>query len=262
MAAAVAVALPSVAADYVKTESVTIDDTAISLNWDCGTTWENADTDGSWWNGSVGNTVSLSGDFSLRVTWSNTRDANYSDVVVEFYNSSLLYWDWTIGDVAGWGDLLTAGTTTYAYTEDGETADWVSTGTSNGEFQGLYELVAVRSGSTLLVQVSLVRTADGFDEQVAVYTVTTTGFTTDDLTFTMTGNTYWIDSIVYYGICEGTCNCDDNTGIDALSADYEVVATEYYTISGAKVDEPQKGINIVKETLSNGTVVTSKVVVK
>lgn len=262
MAAAAAVALPSVAADYVKTESVTIDNTAISLNWDCGTILANNDTSTTWWDG-ASDVVSVTGDFQVRLTWQNTTDPNYSDVVVEFYDSSSNYWDWILGATSGWGSLMTACTsTTFSYTEDGEEATQVVPGTSDSEFQGLYELVAVRSGTTLYVQASLVRTADGFDEQVAVYTVVSTGFSTEALTFLLVGNPYFISDLTIYYPCEGTCNCEDNTGIDALSADYEVVATEYYTISGAKVDEPQKGINIVKETLSNGTVVTSKVVVK
>lgn len=250
-------ALPAMASDYVYTESVTVDDNTISLSWDCGTTLTNNDTSTSWWDGGT-DAISLTGDFQLRVTWENSSDPNYSDAVVEFYDSTPYYWDWTLGESSGWGDLMTNATaTTFVYTEDGTETDIVIPGTSNSEFQGLYELVAVRSGTTLLVQVSLVRTADDYNDQVAVYTVTTTGFTTDDLTFVITGNPYFLSDIIYYEA--GEC---DSTAIVDTSVDAEVVATEYYTISGAKVSEPAKGVNIVKETLSNGTIVTSKIIVK
>lgn len=262
MAAAVAAALPAVAADYVVTESVTVGGTEIALAWDCGATLTNNDVSASWWTGGT-DAVSLTGDFQVRLTWQNSTDPNYSDVVVELSYPDSLYWDWTLGADDGWGDLLTNCTsTTFSYTEDGEEATQVTPGSSNGEFQGLYELVVVRSGTTLYVQASIVRTADGFDNQVAVYTVVSEGFSTDDMTFLLTGNPYFISDLMVYYPCEGTCNCTESTGLDAPEADYEVVSTEYYTISGAKVDEPQKGVNIVKETLSNGTVVTSKVIVK
>ncbi len=42
----------------------------------------------------------------------------------------------------------------------------------------------------------------------------------------------------------------------------DVVKTEYFGLNGAALNAPVKGINIVKQTLTNGTVVTSKVLVK
>ena len=40
-----------------------------------------------------------------------------------------------------------------------------------------------------------------------------------------------------------------------------VVSTEYYNIAGAKLSKPCKGINIAKKTMSDGSVVTSKIVI-
>lgn len=51
-----------------------------------------------------------------------------------------------------------------------------------------------------------------------------------------------------------------STQISSLATNAEVVSTEYYTLSGAKVTEPGKGITIVKQLLSDGKVVTSKVI--
>jgi hypothetical protein len=50
-------------------------------------------------------------------------------------------------------------------------------------------------------------------------------------------------------------------GINGIAAD-DVVETQYFGVNGAAVAAPVKGINIVKQTLKNGKVVTSKVYVK
>ena len=50
------------------------------------------------------------------------------------------------------------------------------------------------------------------------------------------------------------------TGIKITSACTDVVATEYYSLDGRKLTEPQRGINIRVEHLSNGQKVTTKVV--
>lgn len=47
-----------------------------------------------------------------------------------------------------------------------------------------------------------------------------------------------------------------------VKTDADVVSTDYYTLSGSKFSTPQKGINIVRRTLSDGTVQTDKVVIK
>jgi hypothetical protein len=53
----------------------------------------------------------------------------------------------------------------------------------------------------------------------------------------------------------------EQVGINGISAD-DVVKTQYFGLNGAAIDAPVKGINIVKQTLKNGKVVTSKVFVK
>ena len=56
-------------------------------------------------------------------------------------------------------------------------------------------------------------------------------------------------------------NANAAVGINGISAD-DVVETEYFSINGAALNTPVKGINVVKMTLKNGKVVTSKVYVK
>ena len=53
----------------------------------------------------------------------------------------------------------------------------------------------------------------------------------------------------------------DQVGINGITAG-DVVETEYFNINGAALNAPVKGINVVKMTLKNGKVVTSKVYVK
>jgi hypothetical protein len=54
----------------------------------------------------------------------------------------------------------------------------------------------------------------------------------------------------------------DPVGIDGVADDAEVVKTEYYSINGVSLASPQKGVNIVRQTLANGNVVVNKVMVK
>lgn len=54
---------------------------------------------------------------------------------------------------------------------------------------------------------------------------------------------------------------DVQVGINGISAG-DVVKTQYIGINGAVLNAPAKGVNIVKQTLKNGKVVTSKVYVK
>ena len=163
------------------------------------------DTSYTWWDNGTGKGLTAtslsSGNFAVRYTWENTDDVNYSDVVVELYDSTPYYWDWTLasldssdttgGTLDAWGDLQSDTNTTFSYTEDGSSATWVAPGGSDGDFDGKYEVVIVRVGTTLVVQATINR-ASG---EVAVYTVTQTSFTTSALSSTLTGNIYFIDDI-------------------------------------------------------------------
>lgn len=51
-------------------------------------------------------------------------------------------------------------------------------------------------------------------------------------------------------------------GISFTDANKEIISSEYYNIVGMKLNTPAKGLNIVKNTMSDGTVETSKVYIK
>ena len=54
---------------------------------------------------------------------------------------------------------------------------------------------------------------------------------------------------------------NEQVGINGIAAD-DVVETKYFGVNGAALNAPVKGVNIVKQTLKDGKVVTSKVYVK
>ena len=52
------------------------------------------------------------------------------------------------------------------------------------------------------------------------------------------------------------------TGIDGGAYAAAVTAAERFDAAGARIAQPVKGLNIVRETLSDGTVRTKKVMVR
>lgn len=53
------------------------------------------------------------------------------------------------------------------------------------------------------------------------------------------------------------------TGVETINESAtEVVSTEIYSVNGAKLNDLQKGINIVKTTYADGSIKTKKVVVR
>ena len=56
-------------------------------------------------------------------------------------------------------------------------------------------------------------------------------------------------------------NVMENGGELSLAA-ADVVASTYYTVAGQEIAAPVKGINLVKQTLADGSVKTIKVIVK
>ncbi|MCQ2203343.1 MAG: hypothetical protein MJZ15_02760 [Bacteroidales bacterium] len=55
---------------------------------------------------------------------------------------------------------------------------------------------------------------------------------------------------------------DAATAIEEMSAGKEIVGTEYYTLQGVKLEEPQKGVIIIKVIYSDGTSKSLKTIKK
>ena len=136
----------------------------------------------------------VAGDFAIKYTWTNTRDANwYQDIVLELQGGTKYFdMNFLLGANA-WGDLWSKS----------ETATFTSTATFNGEpatvpaqptpesFAGSYTAVLVRLGSTLTITQTVVLESGGVWEVIDVFT----GFTTEALTARVTGNPYWVDDL-------------------------------------------------------------------
>ena len=60
----------------------------------------------------------------------------------------------------------------------------------------------------------------------------------------------------FYGF---TFTAGRDTGITYSTINKEVVSTEYYNIVGVRTNEPTKGLNMVKSTMSDGSVSVEKV---
>ena len=52
------------------------------------------------------------------------------------------------------------------------------------------------------------------------------------------------------------------TSIEGVDSVAEIISTEYFTLGGTLLASPQKGVNIVRHTLSDGTISVKKVMVK
>ena len=67
---------------------------------------------------------------------------------------------------------------------------------------------------------------------------------------------------LYYTISADNVESGITSGVENLTVDGNVVATEYYTILGAKVAQPTEGLFIKTSVLSNGKRVSEKVYVR
>lgn len=64
------------------------------------------------------------------------------------------------------------------------------------------------------------------------------------------------------GLCPAVEATEASTAISEAEADSELVSTVYYSISGARLAQPQRGVNIVVKAFANGTTKASRVTVK
>ena len=156
----------------------------------------NTDTTGTWWDSSAMGQRTVSGDFAVQYTWTNTRDVNwYQDVVLELTDGEA-YFDMNFFmSATAWGSpaLWTASETatrTTTTTYNGEAATLPDQGGSDS-FEGDYTATFVRLGSTLTITQTIVLTDGNVWEVVDVFTE----FPTGELTVQLTGNPYWVDDI-------------------------------------------------------------------
>ena len=77
-----------------------------------------------------------------------------------------------------------------------------------------------------------------------------------------TGSHVTVQAISAYGVCGEMASSGSPSGIALPTASAPVVRREYFTPDGRQVSRLQHGINVIRETLSDGTTRTTKVVCK
>ena len=162
---------------------------------------------------------------------------------------------------------------------EGEVEGPVSTLTVSSEVQidpymwngGVYDaegnLVAEFESLDKIVDESLEMWTDEWNAAMATapVTVTLSAEITEPGTYTVKfeAGSFMLDNAYNSKATEATFTIvkNEQVGINGIAAD-DVVETKYFGVNGAALDAPVKGINIVKQTLKDGKVVTSKVYVK
>ena len=76
------------------------------------------------------------------------------------------------------------------------------------------------------------------------------------------GSHVTVQSVSTYGVLGEQASSDNPTGVLQQRSSAEVVGRQFFTIDGRPASRLQHGVNVIRETLSDGTVRTTKVVVK
>lgn len=107
---------------------------------------------------------------------------------------------------------------------------------------------------------SLMVTAGSKDNEVGSMEVTPGEITKKEIIYTGEATTIYVYS-ASSGINLYLLSVKENgtpSGIVSAEAGKEVVATEYYNVVGMRLNEPAKGLNIIKRIMSDGSVETTK----
>ena len=94
------------------------------------------------------------------------------------------------------------------------------------------------------------------------YLVIADGVATVTTSTSTTGSNVTVQCVSAYGVTGELASSANPTGISQTKAGIGVVARQYFTADGRQVSRLQHGLNIIRETLSDGTTRTVKVVAK
>ncbi len=94
------------------------------------------------------------------------------------------------------------------------------------------------------------------------YLVIADGVATVTTSTSTTGSNVTVQCVSAYGVTGELASSANPTGISQTKAGIGVVARQYFTADGRQVQRLQHGLNIIRETLSDGTTRTVKVVAK
>ena len=76
------------------------------------------------------------------------------------------------------------------------------------------------------------------------------------------GETVTVQAVNAYGVLGELASSDNPAGITPIKEGVQVVGRQYFTIDGYRVNRLQHGVNIIRESLSDGTTRTLKLMVK
>ena len=94
------------------------------------------------------------------------------------------------------------------------------------------------------------------------YLVIADGVATVTTSTSTTGSNVTVQCVSAYGVTGELASSANPTGISQTKAGIGVIARQYFTADGRQVQRLQHGLNIIRETLSDGTTRTVKVVAK
>ena len=94
------------------------------------------------------------------------------------------------------------------------------------------------------------------------YLVIADGVATVTTSTSTTGSNVTVQCVSAYGVTGELASSANPTGISQTKAGIGVVARQYFTADGRQVQRLQHGLNVIRETLSDGTTRTVKVVAK
>ena len=158
--------------------SITVNGTTYTLSSMSGfTALANNDTSWTWWDGAT-DYVSVSGDFALYFTWTQSSD-EFCDNVLKLYDESSNYWDFNLAYYADNGQ--TTAMLWGAGDDSLYNADNITDSSTTGDgFCGTWEVYVIRVGSTLAVYAV---SDTGYE-----YQITQTNFTEAALSVGINGN--------------------------------------------------------------------------
>ena len=92
------------------------------------------------------------------------------------------------------------------------------------------------------------------------YLVIADGVATITTSTSTTGSNVTVQCVSAYGVTGEMASSANPTGVQVLTTGAQVVNRQYFTADGRQVQRLQHGLNIIRETLSDGTQRTIKVV--
>ena len=80
--------------------------------------------------------------------------------------------------------------------------------------------------------------------------------------FNVVDGTSYASPKTIWNVLDNSYIVEDNTGVEAVAANRSISMVEYFNLQGIKIERPEKGINICRTTMEDGSINVTKVLVK